>query len=229
MNWNGKCKAVTFSYDDGVESDRRLAELFRQYGLKCTFNLNSGALDDPFSWRYEDRFDVYRLRTEGIAEVYAGHEIAVHGVKHLPPTELETMEQFDAEFVEDRKMLTKLFGVEPIGMAYAYGVFDDRTVERLRAAGFRYGRTVWDADNFDLQEDLLRFRPTCHHKNERVFELIDQFLAQPANPQKPQLFYLWGHAYELDGDRDWDRMEEICKRLSGHEDIFYGTNREVLL
>ena len=40
--WNGKNKAVTFSYDDGVEQDRRLVELFNQYGVKATFNLNSG-------------------------------------------------------------------------------------------------------------------------------------------------------------------------------------------
>ena len=34
-------KALTFSYDDGVEQDRRLVELFNKNNLKCTFNLNS--------------------------------------------------------------------------------------------------------------------------------------------------------------------------------------------
>ena len=29
-------------------------------------------------------------------------------------------------------------------------------------------------------------------------------------------------------DQNWDRMEEILKKLSGHDEIFYGTNREVL-
>ena len=32
--WNGKKKAVTFSYDDGVEQDRRLIALFNKYGMK---------------------------------------------------------------------------------------------------------------------------------------------------------------------------------------------------
>ena len=40
----GKSKAFTLSYDDGVVQDRRLAELFRKYGLKCSFNLGSGVL-----------------------------------------------------------------------------------------------------------------------------------------------------------------------------------------
>ena len=42
--WNGKKKAVTFSYDDGVMQDIRLIEIFNRYGLRATFNLNSGLL-----------------------------------------------------------------------------------------------------------------------------------------------------------------------------------------
>ena len=38
----GKMKAVTFSYDDGVNQDISLAEIFSSYGLKGTFNINSG-------------------------------------------------------------------------------------------------------------------------------------------------------------------------------------------
>ena len=34
----GKAKAVTFSYDDGVQQDKRLAEIFDKYGMKATFN-----------------------------------------------------------------------------------------------------------------------------------------------------------------------------------------------
>jgi uncharacterized membrane protein YkoI len=47
MNFHGKRKAVTFSFDDGVTQDRRLAELFNRYGMKCTFNINSDLLGRP--------------------------------------------------------------------------------------------------------------------------------------------------------------------------------------
>ena len=40
----GLKKALTFSYDDGREFDRRLVEVFNQHGLKGTFHLNSGTL-----------------------------------------------------------------------------------------------------------------------------------------------------------------------------------------
>ena len=40
----GKSRAFTLSYDDGVVQDRRLAEIFRERGLKCTFNIGSACL-----------------------------------------------------------------------------------------------------------------------------------------------------------------------------------------
>ena len=39
--YQGKNKAITFSYDDGVTQDRRLIEILNRYGLKATFNINS--------------------------------------------------------------------------------------------------------------------------------------------------------------------------------------------
>lgn len=38
---DGKAKAVTFSYDDGVPQDKRLSEIFTKYSIKATFNFNN--------------------------------------------------------------------------------------------------------------------------------------------------------------------------------------------
>ena len=37
----GKDKALTLSYDDGVWADKRFIETINRGGLKCTFNINS--------------------------------------------------------------------------------------------------------------------------------------------------------------------------------------------
>ena len=58
-------------------------------------------------------------------------------------------------------------------------------------------------------------------------KLVDEFIA--LKPDSPKIMYIWGHAYEFDIRNDWDKFEEVLKRLSGHDDIFYGTNKEVLL
>jgi peptidoglycan/xylan/chitin deacetylase (PgdA/CDA1 family) len=44
---HGKRKALTMSFDDGRDSDRRAVEILNKYGLKGTFHLNAGKLDRP--------------------------------------------------------------------------------------------------------------------------------------------------------------------------------------
>ena len=46
----------------------------------------------------------------------------------------------------------------------------------------------------------------------------------------PKIFYIWGHSFEMDYDSDcWVKLEEFFKLISNRSDIFYGTNKEVLL
>lgn len=39
----GRAKALTLSYDDNVKQDFRMMEILDRHGLKCTFNINTGA------------------------------------------------------------------------------------------------------------------------------------------------------------------------------------------
>ena len=226
MNWTNQYKkAVTFSYDDGVTPDLRLLEIFNKYGIKCTFNLNYGLGPVNGGWEYNGK-PVTRLNLAENVEKYAGHEIAAHSLTHPDLTKL-TLEEARREMAEDKEGLAKLFGTCPVGMAYPYGTFNDEVVAMLDDLGFKYARTVWESCNFDVQTDLLRFKPTCHHDNPRLFELAEEFLAMECD--EPKIFYVWGHSYEFMGNGNWDRIEKLCQMLSGRDDIFYGTNAEVLL
>ena len=66
---------------------------------------------------------------------------------------------------------------------------------------------------------------------EVLFQLIalSRRAVAALEPTSPQCFYIFGHAYEFDIRNEWDRFEEFCAKMSGKEDIFYGTNKEVLL
>ena len=91
-----KFKAVTFSYDDGVTQDQRLIEMFNRYGLKATFNLNSGLLGKPGSLIREG-VTVAHVKPEPseIKGIYEGHEIAAHTLTHphLPKLSDEEVEK----------------------------------------------------------------------------------------------------------------------------------------
>ena len=123
-------------------------------------------------------------------------------------------------------------GYEVVGFAYPCGGVnnDDRVARIIREnTGIRYARTITQADSFDLQDNLFRFKPTAYHHMhlDELFELAERFLSLKTD--KPQMLYIWGHAYEFDIFNDWARFEELCKMISGKDDIFYGTNKEVLL
>jgi len=215
MNWTTSFKkAVTFSYDDGVLADIRLKEMFDRYGLKCTFNVNTGQYHEGL------------IKLEDMKETYKGHEVAVHTLTHPDLTKV-SKEELIRQIGGDKLNIEAALNIQVVGMAYPFGTFNDEVVDVVKSIGIKYARTIIHSYNFKLQEDLLRFKPTCHHNDETVFDLIDVFLS--SEEETPQILYIWGHSYEFDRDDTWDRMEKICQLLSNHSDIFYGTNKEVLL
>ncbi len=219
-----RCKALTFSYDDGVHQDRRLVDILQRNGLKGTFNLNSGLMGTRPDWL---------MSAEECAALYpaAGMEVALHGYTHT------WMEQQPAnvvayEIIEDRRTLEALFGCPVTGMAYPFGTYNDTVLEVLRTTGVTYARTAKATHAFGLPENWLLLHPTCHHNDKELFALADRFLAIEEKPGRPgrssmSMFYLWGHSYEFDNDQNWDVIERFAEKLGGHEDIWYATNGEI--
>lgn len=230
--FQGKMKALTFSYDDGVTQDKRLVEMFNRYGLKATFNLNSQLLGKKGELvRNGITVQHNKVYPEEVKDIYAGHEVAVHTLTHPLLPNLD-----DAEIIrqveEDRKNLEELVGYEVVGMAYPGGGVnnDERVASIIREhTRIRYARTIVSTGNFDLQDNLYQFNPSVYHvmDPDKLFEMGKEFIRLKAD--KPQIFYVWGHSYEFDLHNAWDVMEEFCKMMSGKDDIFYGTNREILL
>lgn len=223
---NGLKKALTLSYDDGVEQDIRLIEILDRHGIKGTFNINSGSFA-PEGTVYEAGTIHRRMSEKQVYELYSKgeHEVAVHALNH-PHLEQLPRSSMTYEVLQDRVNLEKLFGCLVRGMAYPYGTTSDDVVDTLRACGIAYSRTTVSTERFDLPQDWLRLPATCHHKNPRLMELANRFLE--SKPQwTPQMFYLWGHSYEFESDNNWNVIEAFAELMGGREDIWYATNIEI--
>ena len=231
--WNGKNKALTLSFDDGAIQDVKAIEILNKYGLKATFNLNSGYLGTVGSCVYDGHTVIRdKVSSSKVRELYKNHEVAVHTVAHPNLTELGE-EDIVYQVETDRRLLSELCGYEVHGMAYPCGGTnnDDRVADVLkRRTEIKFSRTITSTHSFDLQDNLFRFNPTVYYlEADKMFELAEKFISLKTD--KPQLFYIWGHTYELDfGDNiTWQKFEEFCKLVSNKSDIFYGTNSEILL
>ena len=217
-----KEKALTFSYDDGNNKDRDLVALFNKYNVKGTFNLNSAIF-------FENGKNDNISKNE-IKDLYKGHEVAVHTVTH-PRLELLPSNLISKEIVCDKEALEELSDTIVQGMAYPFGTYNDEVVEICEKAGIKYSRTVHSTHNFDVTYDWLRLPATCHHADDKLFELAEKFVAGEPSKERFKytgwLFYVWGHSYEFRTEEDWLRMEGFISMVANREDTWYATNIEV--
>jgi len=233
MDKSGETKKIlTFSYDDGVTQDVRLIELFNKYGMKATFNINSELLGMDGELICDGtRISHNKNKKEDVKHIYAGHEVAVHTLTHPFLPDMKDPAEIIRQVEQDRLNLSELCGYEVQGMAYPCGGvnFNDFVSETIRkSTGVKYARTIISSYNFNLQENLYQFNPSVSHgEMDKMFEMGEKFLNLQTDV--PQIFYVWGHAYEFDIRNEWGRFEEFLQMMSGREDICYCTNLEALI
>lgn len=225
-------KAFTMSYDDGYTQDKRFLKILDKYDIKCTFNLNAGLLNhktqNDNEWRTViNGKEVVRTRIcdYEIKELYKNHEIAAHSFTH-PHLENLSEEKVTYEVVEDRKGLEAIAGYPVRGMAYPFGTYNQLVLDVLERSGIEYCRTVKFHETFKLPEKYLELEATCHHNNPKLIELCREFINKSF--EEASLFYVWGHTYEFDDHENWDMIEAFCEMISGHSDVWYATNMEIV-
>ena len=222
-------KFLTFSFDDGTVEDRRLIALFDRYGLRGTFNLNSG----KFGVRREivhEGIPVhhYVIEQEEAKTLYQNHEVAAHTVHH-PNLVKISREEVIHEVADDCRALEELTGQRILGMAYpGAGLYYTQEVADIirENTQIRYARGCKNHHTFKLPENLMLWEPTCHQNDPQLLELGRAFVQADAS-EEDLLFYVWGHSFEFEKFKSWDLFERFCEMMAGKPDIEYVTNGEV--
>ena len=220
-------KYFTLSFDDGTVQDIRFVEMINKYGLKCTFNINSGLFSNKNRIVHEGiEVDHTRIEAGMVSELYAGHEVAVHTKTH-PRLDMCDREKIIDEVLGDKISLEALCGYDIVGMAYPGGPFyNDFVIETiLENTTLIYARNIDSHRSFVFPDDLMRWRPTCHQNDPAIFDMARDFIA--ASPEEDLLFYLWGHSFEFDKYKSWDSFERFCDLIAGKPDITYVTNKTI--
>ena len=231
--WNGKKKAVTFSFDDGVTQDIRLIKMFDKYGLKGTFNLNSGFLGlEGTLFRNGRTVRHDKVELEKIKEVYHGHEVAVHTLTHPNLTGLEA-EEIIKQVEEDRRRLSLICGYEVVSMAYPCGGVnnDDRVAEIIRNnTGVRFARGLDSTYSFDLQQNLLRFKPTVYYIEDCLDEIVVAIGKVACHNHDGGAVGI-GEGYAVEPERLFDRVGAAgCHVVRTHDaDMACGVGRYICL
>lgn len=244
-------KYFTMSFDDGLEQDKEIIKVMEQAGLNCcTFNLNSGLFGqrqaigrigkfgflpkplkngylptDQFLIKYHNNF---RIPADEIPEVYKNVEVAAHGLQHLNLKNL-SVERLTKEIVGDKTQLESIFHREVQGYVFAFGMSSKAATKVISSGGFTYTRGIRNTRCFDFPQDPLHLQPTCSHFNKHIFDLLDSFIQKET--EEDQLFYIWGHGYELDfntGGGTYEHLKRILDKVARHSEIICCSNAAAL-
>lgn len=234
-------KYFAWSFDDGLEQDKKIIPILKEFGMGATFHLNSGLFGDK---TYEGRignlgmtetpaatFDPskkhllpyvphFRIPEDEVVQVYEGFEIASHTCHHvnLFRCDKETRRK---EIKDDVDALSAKFGTQVIGFAYPYGVGAKQSRDALKNAGVKYARMARTGKGFRFPEDPLAMPLGCWHISSKTFDRLNEFFAMDTG-EDDAFFLMFAHGYEFDfntKESNWDKLKRICETVASHDDI----------
>ncbi len=223
--------SVTTSWDDGHVLDVRLAALLKKYGIKGTFYISPN--DREFS---QDKL-LTRNQVKAIAEDF---EIGAHTMTH-PQLPLVSDEEARKEIVDSKKYLEEVTGKPVTSFCYPRGAYKPKHVAMVKEAGVTLARTV---ELFHASYTNPLAMPTTRHAYLHwsvawpIFKKVGfkKFLSCYLNWDKlaielfnqtpnGEVFHLWGHSWEVDNNKDWERLEKTLAAISKRAEVVYVTNR----
>ena len=218
-------KYITIRMDDGITQDARMMEIMRKYGVDCcTFYINTGLYGANWAWVGQafNRPDVTHIRytkAELESGIYDGFDVECHTRTH-PSLKNLSERQVTREVKNDAENIEKIFGYQPIGMAWPGGDTEwneGNIVTILETTNVRYGscttrNTQMGLGKFSLPQYFMTWYPTCGFSDADSLTLLNEFIK--ADCTEDMLFYVWGHGYELDIFNTWDKFETMIQTIA---------------
>ena len=212
------------TYDDGVAQDVRLVQLLNAYGIKGTFNLNSGLMEEEFQWQHPCGMTVKRLPPEAVVGLYDGHEVASHTLTH-PYMNALTHQQILEQMVFDKENLERLLEVEVSGFAVPFSYYSEEIAACARIAGFRYARMSEFTNHYDPWQDRYHWKCGFYHVMPGLRDYVSGFLSTDAELALCQIV---GHSYDLDAEDLWGETEDIFAAVSMRKDVWLATHLQIV-
>ncbi len=228
---------VTTSWDDGHRLDDRLAALLEKYAIPATFYIAPRNVE----W---DAADL--LSPAGVRDLADRFEIGGHTLSHRRLPTLSDAEA-RADIRAGKQELEDLIGEPLTSFCYPCGDYTRTHVQITGDLGFTLARTVRRSTlqpgpplELDTTINAYAHRVDAplavRMAGRRPWTALRLFLSWEELAMKwfeicrrqGGVFHLWGHSWEVDARGDWQRLERLLEHISGHPDVTYLQNRELL-
>lgn len=227
---------VTTSWDDGHKLDLRLAALLKKYNVPGTFYVSP----------YDREFSKEDLLTDAeVKQLSKDFEIGAHTMTH-PRLPAISDGEARLEMRESKEYLEKLTGKPVVSFCYPGGNYSPQHPKIAQELGFSYARTVrrhvnnlngsvfeahTSVNAYNHYQDLPKIFKFAGYKPTKVpyyfkWENLAKGMFDKLR-REGGVFHLWGHSWEIDQHGDWEKLEEVLRYISGHNDVTYATNGEL--
>jgi peptidoglycan/xylan/chitin deacetylase (PgdA/CDA1 family) len=219
---------ITTSWDDGHPLDLRVAELLARYGLRGTFYVPKSA-------------ETETMTAAQVRELSSSFEVGAHTIHHVELTRA-TEEQAWQEIAGSRSWLEDSTGLPCPLFCPPKGKFSRHHLRLIQQAGYQGARSV-ELLSFDFPRargGLLLLPTTVQAHPHRLFAYTKNAIRRAAFGNlwraivlghsadwtrvaqallsralaRGGVFHLWGHSWELQQTRQWQRLEEVLRFLS---------------
>ena len=211
-------KYFILSIDDGTIYDKKVIEIFNKYNIKGTFNLNSG-LDD-FVWYLNDK-PIERLSLKDNVDLYKGHEVASHSLTHPHLTQCSG-EHIVYEVGQDIVNLENIFHQQINTFAFPFHDLEERCIDVIKHL---HNIKVIRISEIDISYQIT----DLHHVKITSLDIHDALnrFDEFVNDPNAKLFVFVSHAYDFEVNNTYQKLEELCKRVSENKTIKNITMREL--
>jgi peptidoglycan/xylan/chitin deacetylase (PgdA/CDA1 family) len=191
---------VTFTFDDGRESQYPMIPIFDAHGAKATFYVNSGLVGTNGIMTWNQIRGLYA----------AGHEIAGHTAHHTPLTEVDPTTA-RAEIDADITAFQAQGLPRPVSFAYPIGYYGPDEEQMVAQAGYTSARTI-DTDRRETVPPAEPYAIRIVHGSldgsEGLQTLKNDVLSAEARPGTTWIVYLMHEFYspideEIDDFLTW--------------------------
>jgi peptidoglycan/xylan/chitin deacetylase (PgdA/CDA1 family) len=233
---------VTTSWDDGHPLDIRIADLLASYGLTGTFYVPKQA-----SWPL--------MSSVQIRDLSSRFEIGAHMLEHRMLDQL-TDEQAREQLSGSRGWVEQVTGKPCRTLCFPGGRYRHEQLTLVREAGYLSARTTeLLSTEFPRRVEGLAListtvqayphSPLAYLKNALKRRSLGNLVRTGAlfyrrtwlrlagkllerTLSRGGVFHLWGHSWEIEQERQWDRLEELLAVLAANKDkLTIKTNSEL--
>ena len=203
-------KYFVFAIDDGTICDEKVSQIFDKFGIRATFNLNTGLQD--FVW-YKDDKPVRRLNLNKYKNIYKNHEVSSHSLTHPWLTSLSDEDALQ-EVKSDVDNLERIFQREVISFSFPFEGFDEHTIGLVKSVGVKNIILPEIDSSFLFPTDSFHIKVSSWNIDDALNKL-DDFI----NNKDAELFVFLSHSYDYEFDNSYKKLERLCDILTKENNI----------